>query len=395
MSRALVDNWPVIVNGTTPDSGTKLTREVFDAMRDAIEGVVYHPDREETPAAVIDEVAVARDVYASLSARLAAMEALISGGGGGGTVPGVVSSNWLTNGDLLLWSGGDAALPDNWQIAYSGAGAATIARVAHDTYPSVVGKNALKVSTASGGYTDLIVEAVAGTVQGTDGRAALKNAKMGAGVWINAMSGYANKVEVYVQDTNSNLQLVGKQGATTSAGATPDAAGWVWSAAVDEALTGGCDLSSSADRLRLVIRITGAAVVYLQGATLGPGISCPWSVPCLYELSTIGAGYSPDVPLSTGAKASWKLDSPCYIVEGHGLATVSGTAVVTFAGATFTFTASTAASVSLPSGRSLAKDTTVTYNVSSTDTSIRSPLVALRVLKPLRPIRGLFGTSGL
>lgn len=391
MPRNLETEWPSYVNSSgNPDNGTEVNKAMLDAMRDAIDSSIYHPDHEEGPPEIIDEVTGARDIYASLDARLDAIAALAAGSEEA-AVGSDVAVNLIPNGDFLIFSAGDAALPDGWQVSYAGAGPATFARIAHDTYASVGGKNAFRVATAAGGTTDIYFDVVPGALQGVSGRAPLKNAKVAAAIWINAMAGYASKVETFIQDSNASTQQCGKQGATTSAGATPDAAGWVLSSAVDVAYNGGVTLSATPDRLRFIVRITGAAVVYLQLGTLGWGDKCPRALESDYEVTQFGASIGADTPLITGVKAKWLMDTAAFIESAYGLATVAGTAVVTMGGATFTFTASASAVVTFPANLSIAKDAAINYEVVSTDTTIRSPLCAIRVLKPVQHLRGLFG----
>ena len=383
MPRLLETEWPDYANSSgQPDNGTEVNAELLDAIEDAVSEAIYHPDHDEGPRDVIDEVAAARTTsYASLGARLDAIAVAAAGGAAAG-VKTPVAVNLIRNGDFLLWSGGDSALPDYWSVSYNGAGAASFARIPVGTLTARGhgGMNALAVVTASGGTTDIYTDLIDDTDQSTDGKAPLKAAKLAGGVMIAAAD--ASKVEVFIQDSNSSTQKVGKQGSQID----PT---WVWSAGVDAALDGGAVLSSNPTRLRLIFRITGATTVYFQLATLGFGTYAPWPLPSDYAQGILAVGVGPEGEVATGDKAKVQLDVPSYVASLHGIATTAGACVASIAGCTATWNGGATAAVSYGQ-RSIAAGV-LTFNVASAGTDIRGPVLTLRLLKPVQHLRALFG----
>lgn len=115
-----------LVDGADPiTTGTAVDQAFYNALKAALNAQLHSAsDPTVMPSDIIAAVATARGVYASLAAKLTAMEALFTGVGPSTLRNGFALGNFIANGDGRMWSRGDAAAPDYWVLTGTGAAVA-------------------------------------------------------------------------------------------------------------------------------------------------------------------------------------------------------------------------------------------------------------------------------
>lgn len=199
--------WPAYSNDTGPGTdGTVATVAFFDSIRDSINTLVHSATNPTlTPAGIIDEVKNARGSMASLDARL---DVFLNEDGSPKALSGYPTNaiaqtllgtfNLIPNGDMLLWSAGDAAAPDYFTLVGGGATVARVGTGLGDTNRAKYGDYAAKVTFGASTAALQAVVVQAGDITRIDG---LKGRKVSFGCWVKTSN--ANHCKLVVSDNAS------------------------------------------------------------------------------------------------------------------------------------------------------------------------------------------------
>lgn len=306
--RTLQSEWPSYVNSSgVPGTGTKITAELLDGILDALLLAIYDPSLEDDPPSIAREVSGARGVYASLDARLDALEALASGGAATAAVPGQM--NLVPNGNFLIWGEGVTSAPSYFGSTGSPTFAAVSARGGADS-AKIVGPYYCNM-TSAGGARDLYIDLLQATDLSADGSFPLAGQEFAAGVFVKTST--SGSVSIYIDDGVSEKLLA----ANTHSDGT-----WAW-------VSGSTTLSSSASKLRLIVRLSAAITVGLSGLCAYASDSAPRYIPPqLVEGDIVYA--EPGAAVATGLKAYWTPGRPIFVKSvDYSCQSGSGTVAIT------------------------------------------------------------------
>lgn len=363
--RTLVTEWPEYVNSTgVPGTGSKLTAELLDGIKDAVEAAVYDPSLEEDPPAIAREVTGARGAYGSLDARLDALEALASGGAAVAAVPGQV--NLVPNGNFLIWSGGSSAAPTFFGTTGGPTIARQSARGGADSN-KIPGPYYVNLTSGGAGNKDLYIDLISTTDLSTNGSFPLSGRKVSVGLFVKTST--SGSVTLVVDD-GSEHNIVSN---THSDGT------WAY-------ISGTLTLATSASRLRLIVRLSAVITVGLAGLCAYLSDSADRYVPPpMIEGDILYA--EPGGAVSTGEKAKWYPSRPVFVYKAYGIcASGTGTIAVTKNGTPGTSLFATDVQVSSSpteetavdaSVASLGTGDTITINVTASS-SMTTPTLRLR-----------------
>lgn len=390
--RPLETAWPELVDSTgTPGTGTKIKKETFDDIHDAVDGAIYAPAIDEGPPEIATEVVEGRGSYPDLAARFAAVEASAAGGlstsnlhqGGLNVVP---------NDAFAIWSSEVANDPPDYFDVDSGftSLAALTAQV-----PSIgnsnefYGRNFVALTNPDTTTRYFYVTLIAPGDLSSYGSARLKNTLVGAGAFLYSTTPNAGIVTVFDGVTNHQ---VGEQGATTSA--------WVWSGAAGGSYDGGATLGASASQLILRIGVKAAATVYVASPALvfAADSLTRWPGPTPFRKGQWVWGISDDGQIGTGVKAFFYPINPVFIGEARlRWQTLVGTNTYLIKkGGVTLFTLTGDSGAVNPAGvkvGSFSVDDDIEIECSVTDASARGPSLQLRYIEYSPPLDAAFGGS--
>lgn len=322
MARPLATAWPTLVDSSgTPGSGTKLAKEHFDQILDAIDTSIYAEDLSEGPPEVAREVVEARASYDSLDARLDAI-ALSAAGGAAEVGSGGAQKNLVPNDTFLIWSAGDSAAPDGWTAEATAFAVTRENTIAGATKQGYLGRNVVKLVNSAGASAkkDFYIDIVsAAEISSLNDPQFLKSRKVAGGVAVWAPS---NLVEIHIDDGVTSI------GAATLVGGNYDANNsWVWSAD-GAANKGGVTLPTAPTRLRFIVRVLGNGTAYVSCPAFFFAETAPYYVPSGSRMGTMLFGVDNSGEVSTGIKAEFNPPCPIQIVSARvRCSTAAATAV--------------------------------------------------------------------
>jgi hypothetical protein len=381
-TRPLEDAWPTIVNSTgVPGTGTKITKEKLDEVREAIDGAIYDPNLSEDPPAIAREVTTARGGYVSVDARLDAIE-IAAAGGAASASSGAAQLNLCPNDPFVIWPDGDSAAPAFWE-ADAGLTVTREGTQSGSSLGAYWGRSVVKL--VAGAQKDFWIDLVtAAELTSLNSPVLLKNRKVAVGVAI--WTATQNLVEVHIDDGVTTI------GASTKVGSNyGNTSAWVWSAD-GHADKGGKALPSAPTRFRLLVRMTGAGTAY---------IACPagyfaeqalFYVPAPSKIGTFVYGQDAGSQILTGEKGRFYPARPIGLIDGRLLLETAGTGVTAeiykdgsaVFGAAVAVTTSTDSGVKNPTSRALASfdvDNRISFNITVADSTARGPAVAVRYIE--------------
>jgi hypothetical protein len=301
--RTLEQEWPEYVNSTgVPGTGSKVTAELLDGIKDAVSAAVYDPSLDDDPPSIAREVAGARGAYGSLDARFDAVEALASGGAADVAIPGQV--NLVPNGNFLIWGAGVTSVPSLFGSTGGPTFAAVSARGGADAN-KIVGPYYCNMTSGGAGNKDLYIDLLASGDLSTDGSFPLSGADFAAGILVKTST--TGSVTLIIDDGVSEKTLATN---THSDGTFK----WV---------SGSVQLASTASRLRLIVRLSAVITVGLSGLCAYAASSAPRYIPPPMTVGDIV--YSePGGAVISETKAYWTPSRPIFL-ESVVASCVSGT----------------------------------------------------------------------
>lgn len=306
--RTLELEWPEYVNSTgVPGTGSKVTAELLDGIKDAVDAAIYDPSLDDDPPSIAREVAGARGAYGTLDARLDAVEALASGGAADVSIPGQV--NLVPNGNFLIWGAGVTSVPSFFGSTGGPTFAAVSARGGADS-GKIVGPFYCNMTSGGAGNKDLYIDLLASGDLSADGSFPLAGSEFAAGIYVKTAT--TGSVSLYIDDGVSEKLLASN---THSDGT------FAW-------VSGSVQLASTASRLRLIVRLSAVITVGLSGLCAYAANSAPRYIPPqMVEFDILYAEPGGAVP--TGVKAYWAPGRPIFINDVvHSCVSGSGTVVV-------------------------------------------------------------------
>lgn len=301
--RPIEAGWPDIVNSTgQPGTGTRINKELFDQILADLKTSLYSSSLDEGPPEIAVEVTDARGGYGTLTERLAALEALASGGQSAtGIAPSV---NLVPNGNFLIWGKGKAVVPSYW----TNDGALTIAWQTAQGDPSAAlfpGPFYMRLTSPDATDRDVYNDLVTVADLTTFGGIRLTGQRFSAGLAVN--SGTTGAIELIVDDGTTEHLVASNTGV----------AGWEW-------INGTVELAATPTRLRLIVRMKAALSVDVAGAMLSPGDDgAAYYVPPLTSLRNMVAVLSG--VLTDGVKVAFKPAQPMLVTSGYATAQAAGT----------------------------------------------------------------------
>jgi hypothetical protein len=303
--RTLESEWPEYVNSSgVPGTGSKVTAELLDAIREAVKAAIYDPSLDDDPPGIAREVSDARGGQPSLDARLDAIEAIASGGAATPATPG--QFNLVPNGNFLIWGDGTTSVPSFFSSTGSPTFAAESARGGADS-AKIVGPYVCAMTGASAANRDLYIDLISATVLSTHGSYPLSSRSFAAGIFVKQT--VANSIQLLVDDGVSE-KTISSGSATTGS--------YVW-------ISGAVTLAAAPTKLKLIVRLNAATTSRLSGLCAYFADSAPQYIPApTFEGEFLYA--EPGTAVSTGNKFYWKPGRPLFIKEAQAVcASGSGT----------------------------------------------------------------------
>jgi len=391
-TRPLETEWPVIVNGTNPNEGTELTKELMDEVRDAVAVAIYDPNLNEDPPAIAREITDARGGYVSVDQRLDAIEAAAAGGAASSAAGGS-PLNLCPNDTFLIWSNGDSAAPDYW-AADAGLTVTRENTVSGSTLASYWGRNSVKLVAAA--QKDFYIDVVsAAELTALNSPSLLKGRDVAAAIAI--WTATQNLVEVHIDDgvttVGASTKVGGNYGVTSA---------WVWSA-TGHADLGGLTLPSSPTRLRLLVRMAGAGTAYLACPALYFAETAPYYVPAPSQVRAIVFGQDSGSQIIVSEKGRFYPARPMHLIDARLLVNTAGTGVTAeiykdasaVFGAAVAVTTGTDSGLKTPTSRALASfspSTLMKLSITVADANARGPSVTIRYVEYPRFLEsGVYG----
>jgi hypothetical protein len=305
-TRPLEDNWPSLVDSTgTPGTGTKLKKDTFDDIHDAIEEAIYDPSLDEGPPEIAAEVVAGRASYQDLNARFAAIEAAAAGGLAVDNLH-VGGINVVPNDAFAIWSAEAANQPpDYWSVdaGFTSLVALTGQAPVHGNATDFYARNYVALTNPDTTTRYFYVQLITAAQLTTYGSARLKSSKVGAGCFLYSSTPAA--ADVFVFDGVTNHQ-VGEQGSGVDQ--------WIWSGS-GVTYDGSATLVAAPGQLTLRIGVKQAATVYVASPALVFGFDslARWPGPCPSKRSQWVWGAADDGQIATGTKAHWYPTNPSFI----------------------------------------------------------------------------------
>lgn len=265
-------NWPSYSNDTgLGQDGTEVDAAMLDAIESALETeTVSATNPSVTTKGIKDEVVAARGNEASLDARISGV---IDDDGVLVAPASIITSsqlrdavsfvNLLRNDTYLMWSGGDAAIPDFWALD----GSPTLARTGTglgDTQRKV-GDFAISITNAGTIYQRVLDAGIWAAVDH------FETDEVSFGCWL--YSSVASHVRLNIADGSSESNSSAHTG-------TP---GWEW---IELA---GHTISAAATHLQAEIEVLANGTAYVSGPTfVFGGYAPPRHWPCTMQHAAAG-----------------------------------------------------------------------------------------------------------
>jgi hypothetical protein len=396
-TRPLEDNWPSLVDSTgTPGTGTKLKKDTFDDIHDAIETSIYDPSLDEGPPEIASEVVAGRAAYANLNARFAAIEAAAAGGLAVDNLH-VGGINVVPNDAFAIWSNETANQPpDYWSVD---AGFTSLVAMtaqggpAHGNATDFFARNYVALTNPDTTTRYFYVQLITAAQLTTYGSARLKSSKVGAGCFL--YSSTPNAADVFVFDGVTNHK-VGEQGSGVDQ--------WIWSGA-GVTYTGAATLVAAPGQLTLRIGVKQAATVYVASPALVFGFDslARWPGPCPSKRSQWVWGAADDGQIGTGLKARWYPTNPSFVHSTRLLYdTGSGTNTYTFFKNDATVVSPSVTGGGTDSGvvspanikrASLGRGDLAKISCDAADATARGPSLSIDYFEYLPPLEAAFGAN--
>jgi hypothetical protein len=377
----------------TPGTGTKVKKQTFDDIHDAIDTAIYDPSLDEGPPEIAGEVVAGRAEYASLDARFKAVEAAAAGGAATSNLH-QAGGNLVPNDSFLIWPNATAnTAPAFWGVDAGLTSLVPITAQDDTNRFKFYGRNYVALTnpdlTARSLYCDLFSAA---NNDDDFGAVPVANAKIGAGCYVYSTT--PDAIDVFVFDGVTEHQ-VGEQGSGTSQ--------WIWSGAVGGDYNGGATLGASATQLTLRLKIKKATTVWVASpaGVFGNDSLTRWPGPTPFRRGTWVWGAGDDGQIATGVKAFWYPPNPCFIFNSR-LRAGTGSGTTTF---TIDKGATEIASLSITGGgtdsgdvapsnirnASLGRADKLTLECTAVDAAMRGPMVNIDYLEYQNPLEAALG----
>jgi hypothetical protein len=303
-SRPIETGWPALVDSTgQPGTGTRIDKAIFDEILDALKVSLYDASLDEGPPEIAGEVTTARGVYANLSERLAALEALASGGlATAGIAAGV---NLVPNGNFLMWPDGKTAAPAYFAKTVGLTTAWLSSQSGYVDATKIPGPYRIQLSPPAATDYDLSNDLVTATDLSTFGAYPLSGRSFSAGVYVK--SGTTGAIQLILDDGAAQHVIASNSGS----------ASWEW-------ISGSAQLSASPSKLTVMVRTKAAVVSEVAGLMVTPGDSgAPNFAPPMMKMGNMVMVF--DGIATDGTKVAFYPAQPLMITSGRGLAQNSGT----------------------------------------------------------------------